>query len=56
MYGGPTPLVALGEDMKLETRVVVSLPYLGTDRRRENFKSEFLGQLDSAHVPASGLG
>lgn len=35
--------------MKLDTQVVASLPQLGgTDRRRENFESEFLGQLDSA--------
>lgn len=33
MYGGPTRLVALGEAMKLEAQVVVSLPYLGTGRR-----------------------
>lgn len=41
--------------MKLETQVVVSLPYLGIDRLRENFESKFLGQLDSAHVSVSGL-
>lgn len=42
MYGGSTALVALGEDIKLEPRVVFSLPYLRTDRLRESFASESL--------------